>query len=301
MRKIGQYVLVFVLISLIGASAYYVYNSSQNPCEKPLKYSIGRFDTQFGISKAEFIKYVSEAEVVWEKALNRDVFIYDPSSNFKINLIYDERQLATIQKQKTEFGLSAVEKAFRELDTKFSAFKSQYESRTAAYESALSVFNAKRSDYEKEVSAWNKKGGAPKNEFDLLETQRQALNAEAERLNKEAAAINAMANELNSLLKERNIKALEYNRMVESYNQKYGKELEFNQAEYTGNAINVYQFGTKKDLVFALAHEFGHALGLNHVDGSDSIMYYLTDGNTQSTLALSQQDIAELKKVCKIK
>ena len=66
-------------------------------------------------------------------------------------------------------------------------------------------------------------------------------------------------------------------------------------------AILVYQFGNKKDLSLALSHELGHALGLNHVENAKSIMYYVTGNNNDILATPSIEDLAELKRVCKIK
>lgn len=270
MKKLAQY--AFALI-LIGISGYVFYFYSLSPCEKTFEYSIGRFDTQFRVSKEEFKAHIAEAEAVWERALGRDIFLYDPDANFKINLIYDQRQLATIQKQKTEFGLSAVEDVFKKLDTKFNLFKNQYDQKVSIYEQNLALY---------------KKG--------------KYSNAEIQQLNAQATELNNMTQQLNSLLKERNAKAVEYNKIAQDYNKKYNGGLEFNQAEYkwsngTGE-INVYQFGNKKDLILALAHELGHALGMDHVENPKSIMYFLTGINSQTSLTPSTQDLVELKRVC---
>jgi len=302
MKKLLQYIL---LLSLIGASGYFIYQKTLNPCDKMLEYSIGRFDTQFGISKEEFKSYIADSEKVWEKALGRQVFVYKPEAEFKINLIYDERQLSTTQKQKTEFGLSAVEDTFKKLDSEFTTFKNQYESEVASYEKELAIYKERKAAYDAAVSFWNKKGGAPASEYQTLEAERNYLNSETQNLNNQTISINRMAKQLNILLKERNLKAAEYNKVVENYNKKYGHGLEFNQAEYVGNPstgsgeINVYQFGNKKDLTLALSHEFGHALGMDHTENPKSIMYYLTGINTETTPTLLAEDLAELNRVCK--
>jgi hypothetical protein len=232
--------------------------------------------------------------------LNRKEFIYNPNAGFKINLIYDQRQLDTVQKQKTEFGLSTVEDAFKKLDSDFSAFKSQYDQKVSSYQTAIASFQSKQASYDTEVASWNTKGGAPKNQYDILNAERQSLNAEAASLNSEAVSIDAMSKQLSVLLDQRNAKAVEYNNIAAQYNKKYNNTLEFNQAEYTGKAINVYQFGNKKDLVLALTHELGHALGMNHVENPKSIMYYIAGVNSQSPPVPSAEDLAELNRVCKI-
>jgi len=300
MKSIRNIAIFAILLGAIGYSGYFIYNLSLSPCDKPLEYSIGRFDTQFGISQESFKSYIVEAGKVWEDTLNRKVFIYNPKADFKINLIYDERQLATVQKQKTEFGLSAVESAFKQLDANFSVFKSQYENKVSAYEESLALYENRKAAYDKEVEFWNSRQGAPKDKYDALNAERQYLNTEASRLNNEASAISTMVKELNSLLEDRNKKAAEYNKIAEEYNKKYKGGLEFNQAEYTGKEINVYQFGNKKDLILALSHELGHALGMDHVENPKSIMYYITGINSEVSPSLSVEDLTELKRVCKI-
>lgn len=302
MKKLAQY--VFLLI-LIGASAYFLYQTTLNPCDKPLEYSIGRFDTKFGVNKEDFLSYIRNAELVWEKSARKDIFIYKPGADFKINLVYDERQFVTTQKQKTEFGLQSAEDVLKKLDLEFSNMKINYERQVKLHEEAINVFEANQKSYESRVDYWNKRGGAPKKEYEALEREREALNIETQKLNSQAFLLNTQAKELNSLLEKRNQAALAYNRVAQNYNNKYGHGLEFDQAEYVqdnaGQKINIYQFGGKYDLTLALTHEFGHALGMNHVENSKSIMYYITGGNIKASLTPSAEDLAELKRVCDTK
>jgi hypothetical protein len=308
MKALRNTLIYVVLLGIIGYSGYTIYQGSLRPCDKPIEYSIGRFDTQFGISKEDFLSYTSEAGSVWEKVLNREEFIYNPNAAFKINLIYDQRQLDTVLKQKADFGLSAAEDAFKKLDADFAAFKGQYDQKVFSYNQALALYQSRKSAYDAEVASWNTKGGAPKNVFNTLNAERQSLNTEVQSLNAEAASITVMGKQLNSLLDMRNAKAVEYNKIAAEYNKKFNGGLEFNQAEYkSGNPtagkmgeINVYQFGNKKDLILALTHELGHALGMNHVENPKSIMYYITGINADTNLTPSPEDLAELNKVCKI-
>jgi len=158
----------------------------------------------------------------------------------------------------------------------------------------------RQNEYEREVNYWNSRGGAPEAEFRKLESERIILSNLSRDLNQEASEINNMVPEINNLLKIRNEAAKEYNRVAELYNQKYGKGLEFNQAEYNGREINIYQFSGREDLMVAMIHEFGHALGLDHVDEPSALMYYLTGGNNEVRLELTEADLEEMRRVCKL-
>ena len=302
--------LFLTLISLvvIGSTGYFLYFYFLPVCSQPLKYSIGQFDSEFGVSKENFKSYILEAEKVWEKALAKDIFIYDEQANFKINLIYDERQQTTIQKQRVESGLTASEDILKKLDLEFENLKRVYEARVALHELAVSNFEEKQKSYEARVGYWNKKGGASKEEYESLKKELEFLNAELDRLNAETASINLLNKDLNNLLERRNLAAAEYNKVALNYNKKYGHGLEFDQAEYvSGNSykdrgeVNVYQFGGKYDLTLALTHEFGHALGMGHVENPKSVMYYVTSENTKGAPLLSSEDLLELERVCNTK
>jgi hypothetical protein len=242
---------------------------------------------------------IALAETVWEQELHRDIFKYDPNATFKINLIYDERQLATIQKQKTEFGLSSAEQVLADLDNRFQLMKTNYELELARHQNRTVTFDSAENNYKKQVAYWNARGGAPKGDYEKLTNQAEYLNQEAESLNQETTTLNNLAKELNALLERRNQSAREYNQIARNYNQKYGHGVEFNQAEYTGQAINVYQFSDKQDLEVALAHEFGHALGMEHTENEKSIMYYISGGSAHLDLKPSTEDLVELHRVCR--
>jgi hypothetical protein len=66
-----------------------------------------------------------------------------------------------------------------------------------------------------------------------------------------------------------------------------------------GERINIYLFQNTTELKRALRHEFGHALGLNHVSSPDSMMYPMNNGS--ENLELTTEDKAELAKACNFK
>src|SRR3989344_1131330 len=67
------------------------------PCRQPITYSIGSFDTRFGLSKEGFLQAVSEAEGIWEKPIDKNLFSWEVDGNLNIDFIYDNRQAATVE------------------------------------------------------------------------------------------------------------------------------------------------------------------------------------------------------------
>lgn len=309
MKKLLLSLFTLGILGLVGYQ-YYIY--LRGPCAVPLAYSIGRFDTNFGISEEYFKARVTEAERVWEEALGRELFVFDPEAKFTVNLIYDQRQAETELRRRAEFGLTAVEESFNKIDSDFENLKNEYDARTLAYKVSLDDFESLESAYASKVEYWNTRGGAPKKEFEELERERQKLNATAERLNLEANSLNELAKQVNALLESRNKSAESYNKIVKEYNQKYGHGVEFNQAEYVsgatrplslrsgaGGQVNIYQFTNASDLRLALAHEFGHSLGMDHTENEKSIMHYVTKEGVSIGLTPTSEDLAELRRVCK--
>ena len=127
-----------MLLTFLG---FYYYQNFLVPCASPLEYSIGAFDQRFGISRDRFIQNANSAEGIWENSLaKKELFKYNPESTFKINLIYDSRQLTLIAKQKTEFGLSSAENTFKALDRQFNTLKTDYENLISLHENRVEKF-----------------------------------------------------------------------------------------------------------------------------------------------------------------
>jgi predicted Zn-dependent protease len=73
------------------------------------------------------------------------------------------------------------------------------------------------------------------------------------------------------------------------------KEAGLYESDQTGARIYIYGFGNKDELLSTLMHEFGHALGLEHVSEKNAVMY---PSDTNTSTALHQADRAELARAC---
>lgn len=261
---------------------------------------MGVFDDRFGVTEAEFIAAAQAAEKIWEDAVGRDLFSYTEMGDLAINLIFDERQETALRNKGLESKVDATENSAKSVRTQFEDLKSRYELESARYSVMVDEYKAQQEAYSSNVDYWNAQGGAPKKEYEDLQRQKNKLQTAQNALEEKRIKVNALATEVNNLVSKYNYLVNQANTDIEKINESADKE--FEQGEYVssgiGEQINIYEFYTKDELKRILAHEFGHALGADHNENPDSILYYLNEG---TGLTPSAEDVRDIKKACRIK
>lgn len=272
------------------------------PCRFPISYSIGDFDDRFGLSEEEFLSTIASAEKMWEDAIDRDLFKHKEDGRLKINLVYDARQESTVQLQNISGLVQSNQSAYEDLKSKYEAIVREYNREKLVLEQRVSIFESRQNAYEKEVISWNKKGGASGSVYEKLNAEKDYLSREYQAIKQEEANLNTTVKEINNLASSLNQLVKTLNLGVDKYNS-IGEILdgEFDEGIYRsgpdGQEIDIYQFENKTKLIRVLAHELGHALGLDHIDDPKAIMYRLNNGYNES---LTKSDIVILNNLCGI-
>jgi hypothetical protein len=310
MRK---FILWLLLIVLLGTAAFQwrthraLYRSAARiakqrafPCASPVTYAVGTIDPAYNLSADEIRAYLAEAAAVWEGAAQRDLFeLVASSADVTINLVYDRRQ-AALDKLKglglmTDQGLGA----YKTLKERYDELAARLDPRQAALGARLAAYKGGEAEYNGIVKLYNSRGEATQRQLEKLTIAKRALEQEfyvikrEERdINDDVDLVNALATTLNQLIVELNLNAEQYKREGSSLGV-YEEGLYI--VEGGLRRIDIFKHAGRAQLVRLLAHEMGHALNLEHVAGTESMMYPVNGG---ATLTLFPNDLAELNRAC---
>lgn len=288
------------LALLIGSGALAVHQLLPLlPCRQPIRYSIGEIDARFGISHDEFVSAVREAGEAWSAEAGKPLFMEVSDGGMVVNAVYDYRHEA--QAKMAELGIKVDEtrRSYDELRAKHASLEALFAKREQEYKTLKATFEAKKAAYEQESAAAESRG-VSQEDAARLEKMREDVNAMVDDINDRGEALGTLIDELNAVVTVINSLGQKTNDTIDEYNEAGGVlEDEFDAALYTrnvsGQKIDVFTFSDRDELKRLLMHEMGHALGIQHLQASGAVMYYL---NQSKVPTLTPADTAALVERC---
>lgn len=263
---------LLLLVAVFYGSNFW-YTQLSRTCVLPVTYTIGEVDARFHTSKEELARIARRAEAVWEDALGRDIFVHDNNQGVPIHLVFDERQKSSNAEEELREDIEAKAGMSESFAKQYDVLIAHFRELKGAYEQRAHQYSVDLNAYNTEVQSWNDRGGAPETEVNHLNQEKERLRLEYETLKSDSNTLNGIVSELNRIGARGNYLIQEYNDTVNTYNTQFGEEHEFTQGDYAQKEIRIYQFDSEDELVIVIAHELGHALGIEHVVNEQSIMY----------------------------
>jgi predicted Zn-dependent protease len=309
-KGFSQILLILFLGSLLLFGYFYkegrislaMFRGFQDPyCNIPIKITLGEIDPRFNLKNETILKELDVASNVWEKEEGEDLFVFEGKnkSTVIVNLVYDERQQITLESEKAKAKLEAGWESYENLVSERKALAIRYDDLQATYEKSIKIYNARLARFESMVKEWNRKQGSEA-QYKALKAEEAAVNQLFENLEKQRITINSLSVQINRY--NTDIKSL-YDSLViktNEYNHLFSSDDPITVGEYDGTYyINIYQYTDLAQLRITLAHELGHALGMDHTENEKSIMYPLQSKQTGDSLLLTAEDKTELHRVCK--
>lgn len=251
-------------LALLITHLFYYY-----PCEHPVTYHLGSIDPRFNLTESAAQQDIHQAINVW----GQQYFLEDPQAKLSVNFVYDQR--------------SGLASQITNQENQISSDKATLEAQIKTFETKIVSYEQQVSDLNSEIQSWNRKGGAPEEIY-------QQLTAKQKRLMDEQQVLLSEQAQLNQAAKKYNLQISQLNGTISTFNDLLGQKPEEGLYDGPNQEISVYFVNTQPELVHTLAHEFGHAIGLNHVNDKNAIMYSFTS----ESLSPTAQDQAELVQAC---
>ncbi len=297
MEKIGKIILL-ILLSCLG---YFIYTFfpiifPKNYCNKILTFKIENIDNRFGLSREQAINYAQSAAALWNKGLQKQVLKYDENGEIKISFVYDERQRKTIQNNILKEEAQEKTENLTQKNEDLKVQKENFSELKIAFEKDFKNFELDLENYNSKVASINKNGGATEEEIKTLDQEKTSLQNRQIDLENRQTQLNNYLTSINSNVNDYNVNVRQFNSVVQEINK--NSLGEFEEGHFSGNEIVLYEYENATTLKRLLAHELGHALGLDHTKDKNSIMYYINQGDK---FVLTKDDVEEYKKVCNVK
>ena len=259
-------------------------------CQVPIGWRIGRLDPRFSISPEQAITAAQSAADSWNSALSMSLFRYDGEGGFAIDFAFDQRQQQLLQQ-------ALLTRNIDRYDTTINERAESLQRQTERLQQQQQRFEQQNQQLADDIAAFEQKAASAnvgqyqqlQQEQQQLQQRQQAMAQQADNLNAEQQLLSRQQQYLNETVQQRNALLPEIAEPV--------KMAEVGLMTVQGNQrqMTIYAYKTLTDLQLTMAHEFGHALGLEHSDNPASVMYFALNSEQRGPHA---EDVQALRTLC---
>lgn len=289
-----------VTLGLFGSAATVAYYQLL-PCRSPILYRVGAFDDRFPVSAEEFHSALTAAADLWNTAAGREILREDPNGSLPVSTVYDARQQTADTLEALGLRLDEGEQSYNAVKAMYDTHKQSYENENTAYAAAAKQFTAQKEALLARIEN-AKADGITAEEAAVFTKESDALNTLVPRLQEQQTRLQRTWMELDGLRETINRLAAQQNDVIDDFStigHAVGNEYEAGVfvRERGQSRIDVFAFSNATQLHNLLAHEFGHALGLAHIENPDAIMYRLNQSKNEG---MTETDKKALQEACRL-
>ncbi|OBP13842.1 hypothetical protein A5320_17335 [Rheinheimera sp. SA_1] len=243
-------------------------------CQSPLGWRLGNLDPAFNLTEAQAIRLISTAAEMWNNAVGKELLRHDPAQGFVIDFKFDARQQQLLKQRLLQRNLArydeAIQPGLQNLPEKF-----------AELDTKIAEFNQQKAQLQQQISQFQPNAQNAEAQRRQLEQQQQSLIREADWLEQQRQQLLRDQNYLNETIRQRN----ELVQTADLPTETAPFEVGLMTIKQQQRQMTLFAFSSETDLVATIAHEFGHAIGIEHTPEPDSIMFHQLNAQQQQLTA----------------